>query len=66
MPAEVLKRAEERLAEYIGPVAQGVVKRAAAQARDEIELYLLLADEIENKEERKAFVRKTVSISAKP
>jgi hypothetical protein len=35
-------------------------------ARDETELYLLLADEIEDKEERKAFVRKTVSISAKP
>ena len=42
------------------------MKRAAAQARDEVELYLLLADAIENKEERKAFVRKTVSISGKP
>jgi serine/threonine protein kinase len=66
LPAEVLKRAEEQLAEYIGPVAGVVVKRAAAKARDETELYLLLADEIEDKEERKAFVRKTVSISGKP
>jgi serine/threonine protein kinase len=66
LPAEVLKRAEGELAEYIGPVAGVVVKRAAAKARDETELYLLLADEIEDKEERKVFVRRTVSISGKP
>jgi len=66
LPPEVLKRAEQRLAEYIGPVAGVVVKRAAAKARDEAELYLLLADEIEDKEEKKAFVRKAVSISGKP
>ncbi len=66
LPADVLKRAEQRLAEYIGPVAGVVVRRAAAKARDEAELYLLLADEIEDKDEKKAFVRKTVSISGKP
>jgi len=66
LPAEVLKRAEQRLAEYIGPVAGVVVKRAAAKARDEAELYLLLADEIEDKDEKKAFVRQAVSISGKP
>jgi hypothetical protein len=66
LPTEVLKRAELRLAEYIGPVAGVVVKRAAAKARDEAELYLLLADEIEDKEEKKAFVRQAVSISGKP
>ena len=63
---EVLKRAEEHLAEYIGPVAKVVVKRAAVKARDETELYLLLADEIEDKEERKTFVRQAVSVSGKP
>ena len=66
LPAEILKRAEERLTEYIGPVAGVVVKRAAVKARDEAELYLLLADEIENKDEKKAFVRQAVSISGKP
>jgi serine/threonine protein kinase len=66
LPVEVLKRAEQRLAEYIGPVAGVVVKRAAAKARDEAELYLLLADEIEDKDEKKAFVRQAVSISGKP
>ena len=63
---DVLERAEGRLAEHIGAVARVVVKRAAVKARDERELYLLLADEIENKEERKAFIRKAVSMSHKP
>jgi serine/threonine protein kinase len=65
-PLEVLERAEQRLAEYIGAVARVVVKRAAMKARDEAELYLLLADEIEDKEEKKAFNRKAVSIFRKP
>jgi hypothetical protein len=47
-------------------VARVVVKRAAMKARDEAELYLLLADEIEDKEEKKAFNRKAVSIFRKP
>ena len=64
-PMEVLERAEQRLAEYIGAVARVVVKRAAMKARDEAELYLLLADEIEDKEEKKAFNRKAVSIFRK-
>jgi len=40
-----------------------VVKRAAAKARDEAELYLLIADEIQDPVERKNFIRKAVSIS---
>src|SRR5688572_3110289 len=65
-PLEVLERAEQRLAEHIGAVARVVVKRAAMKARDEAELYLLLADQIEDKEEKKAFNRKAVSIFRKP
>ena len=65
-PLEVIARAEASLADYIGAVARVVVKRAAMKARDERELYLLLADEIEDKEDRKAFVRKAVSMSYKP
>src|SRR4051812_11086713 len=64
-PAEVLERVERRLAEYIGSVARVLVKRAAMKARTEAELYLILADEIENKEEKKAFIRKAVSASGK-
>ena len=64
--AEVLERAERRLAHYIGPVARVVVRRAAAKARDESELYILLGDEIENPAEKKAFVRRAISSSGKP
>lgn len=62
-PPEVLAKAEQRLAEYIGAIARVVVKRAAMKARDEAELYLLLADEIEDKDEKKTFIRKAASIS---
>jgi serine/threonine protein kinase len=58
---EVLERAERRLSQFLGPIARVVVKRAAMKARDESELYLLLADEIENPAERKAFVRRAIS-----
>jgi hypothetical protein len=40
-----------------------VVKRAAMKARDEAELYLLLADEIEDRDEKKAFIRQAASIA---
>ena len=46
-------------------VARVVVKQASAKARDEAELYLLIADEIKDPVERKNFVRKAVSISGR-
>jgi serine/threonine protein kinase len=63
---EVLERAERRLADYIGGIARVLVKRAAMKARDERELYLLLADEIEDKEQKKAFMRRALAVSGKP
>ncbi len=60
-----LQQAETSLAQYIGAIAKLVVKRAAAKARDEAELYLLIADEIKDVNERKAFVRKAVQASRK-
>jgi len=63
---EILQRAEADLARYIGAVARVLVKRAAQKARDESELYLLLADEIEDKAEKKNFIRKAISVSGKP
>jgi eukaryotic-like serine/threonine-protein kinase len=62
-PAEVLERAEQRLAPFLGPLARVVVKRAAMKARGEQELYLLLADEIENPADRKQFVRRGLTTS---
>ena len=61
--ATMLARAEALLANYLGAVARVVVRRAAARARDEAELYLLIADEIEDKDEKKAFIRKAMSVA---
>jgi serine/threonine protein kinase len=59
--ASTLAKAEERLSQYLGPVAKLVVRQAASKARDESELYLLVADEIENPAEKKAFIRRAIS-----
>ncbi len=61
----VIERAEKRLSQHIGAVARVVVKRAAMKARDEGELYLLIADEIENPADRKAFIKKAISASGR-
>jgi len=63
--AETLQKAEVALAQHIGAIAKVVVKRLAAKARDEAELYLLIADEIKDPVQRKAFIRKAVSVSGK-
>jgi hypothetical protein len=41
------------------------VRRAAAKARDAGELYLLIAEEIEDPAERKSFMRRAISASGK-
>ncbi len=56
-----LEKAEKALAQHLGPLARVVVKRAAMKARDLSELYLLIADEIEDRNERKAFIRKAIA-----
>jgi hypothetical protein len=48
---------EAELSKHIGAVARVVVKRAAAKARDETELFLIASDEIEDPVQRKAFMR---------
>ena len=63
--AQTLAKAEAALAKYIGAVAKVVVRRAAAKARDPGELYLLIAEEIEDKNDRKTFIRKAISASGK-
>jgi serine/threonine protein kinase len=64
-PPEVLVRAEQQLAQYMGAIARVIVKRAAAKARDESELYLLIADEIEAPSERQAFIRQAMAALGK-
>ena len=61
----VLNSAETRLAQHIGAIARVIVKKAAMKARDEGELYLIIADEIEDQNDRKAFIRKAISASRK-
>src|SRR5262249_55528907 len=62
---EILSRVEAQLAQYLGPVAKVVVRRAALKARDTSELYLMAADEIENPAEKKGFSRRGISVSSK-
>lgn len=59
---ETLHKTETQLAKHIGPIAKAVVKRAAGKARDEAELYLIMAEEIKDPHERKAFIRMAVSV----
>ena len=42
-----------------------IVKKAAMRARDEGELHLIIADEIEDQNDRKAFIKKAISASRK-
>lgn len=49
---ELLERIEADLAKSIGPIASAVVKLAAAKARDEAQLHLLVVDEIKGLAQR--------------
>jgi len=60
-----LARAESELAQYIGAVARAVVRRAAAKAHNEHELFTLLAQEIDDPVGHKAFLRKAMSVSGR-
>jgi len=61
----LLARAEAELAQYIGAVAKAIVRRAAAKAHSDHELFTLLANEIEDANGRKAFLRKAMSVSGR-
>lgn len=65
LDAAALARAEAALAAYIGAVARVLVRRTAARARTEAELYHLLAEHIEDPADRKAFERKGLSVSGR-
>jgi len=60
-----IRRRARRIVLHIGAIAKVVVKRSAAKARDESELYFLISDEIKGPSERKSFIRKEISISGK-
>jgi serine/threonine-protein kinase len=51
-----LAAAEKRLAQYVGPLARVLIKRAANDSGDVKELYRKLAEHIDSEPERKAFL----------
>lgn len=61
----LLAKAEGELAQYIGAVAKAIVRRAAGKAHSEHELYSLLANEIDDANGKKAFLRKAMSVSGR-
>ena len=54
---EDLKKIEQHLVEHLGPLTEILVKKAAAKAGNIKELYELLADQLEDDEVRKAFLK---------
>jgi class 3 adenylate cyclase len=56
LPADVLARATERLAAYIGPVAKLMVKKAAERATSPRDLYERLAQHIDDPGSRERFI----------
>ena len=53
---ETLRTAEHELARALGPMAKLIVRRAAAQTHDRVELCSILADNIVDLEKRRKFV----------
>ncbi len=63
--AALLARAESELAQHIGAVAKAIVRRAAARAHTDQELFNLLANEIDDAQDRKTFLRRVMSVSGR-
>jgi hypothetical protein len=57
--AEVVRKAEQDLIPYVGPVAKAIVRRAAAKAGTRADLYAELATAIPLESERQEFLRLT-------
>jgi eukaryotic-like serine/threonine-protein kinase len=56
-----LERVEKELAQYLGPIARVLVRRAAAQAHSTRELWHLVSHHIERDDERSNFLRRLPS-----
>jgi hypothetical protein len=59
-PPELLATLQDRLAEYVGPLASMLVRKASRRAVDEQDLILRLANEIEDPNDRDRFVREKI------
>jgi len=59
-PPEMLATLQGRLAEYVGPLASMLVRKAARRAVDEQDLIMRLANEIEDLNDRDRFLRQKI------
>jgi serine/threonine-protein kinase len=57
LPEHELERVQEALAQYVGPIARVLVRRATADASSVEALWLSLSNHIESPAERSAFLR---------
>ncbi len=63
--AERLQLIERQLAAFIGPLARVLVKRAAARTTSVLELYDLLAADLEKDDDRRAFLARRTEVLGK-
>ena len=59
-PPDLLATLQDRLAEYVGPLASMLVRKASRRAVDEQDLVKRLANEIEDPNDRDRFLRKKI------
>jgi serine/threonine-protein kinase len=57
LPEHELERVQEVLAQYVGPIARVLVRRATADASSVEALWLSLSNHIDSPAERAAFLR---------
>jgi serine/threonine-protein kinase len=57
LPEHELERVQEALAQYVGPIARVLVRRATADASSVEALWLSLSNHIDSPAERSAFLR---------
>jgi eukaryotic-like serine/threonine-protein kinase len=62
---ETLEAVEKKLARYVGPIAKVMVRRAAKEAADIVQLTHILADKIPKTEHRNAFLKSVGVVSIK-
>ena len=65
-PEDILRTVEHQLANFVGPVARIMVKRAASSTSDPKELYELLAKKLERESDRKMFLAGRTKLGRSP
>jgi eukaryotic-like serine/threonine-protein kinase len=58
---QFLAAVQTELAQHLGPLAAVLIRKSAAKARDQAELFLMLSDHIADADQRRAFIRRSVA-----